>query len=63
MMNIITALEGDDLEYMLMLLGADQATRNRIYKISVWQDPEGNAFKFKINGGVWTPGLGYHDHG
>lgn len=61
MMDIITAIEGDDLEFLLDRLGVNQVTRNRIYKISIWQNPNGDGFKFKINGGTWTMGLGYHD--
>lgn len=57
-MDPITAVHGADLTYLLSLLKSP----NLLYKVSFWQAPDGSGVKVKVNGGVWTPLLGFHDN-
>ena len=57
-MDNITIIEGDDLALLLALLGVKKPV---VWRVRVWQEPDGSGAKFAVDGGMWTPALGERD--
>jgi hypothetical protein len=55
----ITIVEGADLRHLCDLLGVPK--EDRPYRVRLWQSPDCEAVKVKVNEGMWSPALGRKD--